>query len=140
MSLISSDFGNAYGNLNNEARELHRRYMQFCDECEKTHYFTCSGADAEACKPKKREILNAMLDISDTRFFCVVTSRSEGILLVRHIFRVKELAVNCLKELKAEYYEKYAKLPDDNFCFFKGLHRAQAYAEEFVNGETDERE
>ena len=53
---------------------------------------------------------------------------------------VEEEAVNRLEELKEEYYETYTKLPDDNFCFFRGLHRAQAYAEKFVSEEVDERE
>lgn len=137
MSLICSDYGNAYGNMNSEAKELRRQYSQLCDE-----YYdpACSGADEKACKEKKDEILKKMLDISDTCLFCVVTNNNEHIPCVRHIFRVEEEAVNRLEELKEEYYETYTKLPDDNFCFFRGLHRAQAYAEKFVSGEVDERE
>ncbi|EGC01597.1 hypothetical protein CUS_4708 [Ruminococcus albus 8] len=54
---------------------------------------------------------------------------------VRHIFRVEEDAVNRLEELKEEYYETYAEQPCDSFNFFRGLHRAQAYAEKFTNEE-----
>ena len=137
MSLICSDYGNAYGNMNSEAKELRRQYSQLCDE-----YYdpACSGADEKACKEKKDEILKKMLDISDIRVFCVVTNKNEYLPCVRHIFRVEKEAVNRLEELKEEYYEIYEKCPDDNFCFFRGLHRAQAYAEKFVSGEVDERE
>lgn len=138
MSLICSEHGNAYGNMNSEAKELRRQYLQFCDECSKAHDFTCSGADAKACKEKKNEILKMMLDISDIRLFCVVTNKNEHIPCVRHIFRVEEQALSRFEELKEEYYETYAKLPDDNFCFFRGLHRAQAYAEEFMSREVGE--
>lgn len=132
MSLICSDYGNAYGNMNSEAKELRRQYSQLCDE-----YYdpACSGDDEKACKEKKNEILKKMLDISDTRLFCVVTNKNEYLPCVRHIFRVEEEAVNRFEELKEEYYEIYEKCPDDNFCFFRGLHRAQAYAEKFINEE-----
>jgi len=132
LSLICSDYGNAYGNMNSEAKELRRQYSQLCDE-----YYdpACSGDDEKACKEKKNEILKKMLDISDTRLFCVVTNKNEYLPCVRHIFRVEEEAVNRFEELKEEYYEIYEKCPDDNFCFFRGLHRAQAYAEKFINEE-----
>lgn len=105
MGLIMIEHGNAYCNMTNEAKELYE---------EKSH-----------------EVLIKMLDICDTRLFCVVTSNEH----VRHIFRVAEDAVNRLEELKEEYYETFTKLPDDNFIFFRGLHRAQAYAEKITNEE-----
>ena len=136
MSLIMNEQGNAYCNMTNEAKELYEQYHRLRD-----HYYFYSynlGANAEAkfYEEKSHEVLIKMLDICDTRLFCVVTGNEH----VRHIFRVEEEAVNRLEELKEEYYETYTKLPDDNFCFFRGLHRAQAYAEKFVNEEVDERE
>lgn len=121
---------NAYTNMTDEAKELHRQYLQWCDECSKAYDFSCSGADAKQCKEKKRELLSRILDITDTRTFCVVVSsafKARYIPIVRHIFRVSDDAESRLDELKAEYYADYAQLSHDEFHFFKGLHRAQAY-------------
>lgn len=126
MSLICAEHGNAYSNMNEEAKDLRRQYLQLCDE-----YYgpACSGADEKDVKKKKDSILKKMLDISDIRVFCVVTNNDENIPCVRHIFRVEEDAASRLEELKEEYYETYARLKNDSFHFFRGLHRAQAYAE-----------
>lgn len=119
---------NAYINMTDEAKELLSQYLQWCDECSKVRDFSCSEADAKQCNEKKRELLSRILDITDTRTVCVVVGgRSERIPITRHIFRVSEDAENRLEELKAEYYDDYAQLPDDEFHFFRGLHRAQAY-------------
>ncbi len=119
-------------NMNSEAKELRREYLQICD---KYYDPACSGANKNDLKKKKDEILKKMLDICDDRVFCVVTN--ESLPCVRHIFRVDEQAENHLEEIKEEYYKTYAKIPDDNFWFFRGLHRAQDYADKFVIGEAD---
>ena len=121
--------GNAYQNMTDEAKELRRQYLQFCDECSKAHDFTCSGADAKACKEKKDELLKMMLDICDTRRFCVVTNNDEYIPCVRHIFRVSEKAD--LEGIKKEYYAAYSQNTADEFFIFTGLHNAQNFAEKW---------
>lgn len=130
MYMQNMDVYGAYRNMTDEAKELYRRYKQWCDECPKAYDFTCSGASAERCRQEKRKLLLQMLDITDTRKFCVVTAQKG--YPVRHIFPVSADAEEHLEELKTEYYTGYARLPYDEFHFFIGLHRAQAFAEAFA--------
>lgn len=93
-----NEHGNAYCNMTNEAKELYEQYHRLRD-----HYYFYSynlGANAEAkfYEEKSHEVLIKMLDICDTRLFCVVTGNEH----VRHIFRVEEEAVNRLEELEID--------------------------------------
>lgn len=45
---------------------------------------------------------------------------------------VSDDAEEHIDELKAEFYAAYTKCLDDEFRFFKGLHRALEYAESEV--------
>lgn len=134
MSSIRLPWGNAFENMTDEARNLQRQFRKWCDECPKAHDFTCSGADAKRCEAEKDKLLTRLLDITDTRNFCVVCRR-EDVPVVRHIFRVTEDAEDRMDEVKADYYEDYEKFSDDEFHFFRGLHRAQAFAEAFRKGD-----
>ena len=109
MSVIT-EWGHAFQNVTKEADYLRTQY------------------DAETNPEKRQKILKRLLDITDTRLFCVVVSGEEGTICVRHIFRVSDDAKEHLDELKAEYYTDYEQLPTDEFFFFTGYHRAEAFA------------
>ena len=114
-----NEHGNAYCNMTNEAKELYEQYHRLRD-----YYYFYSfnlGANAEAkfYEEKSHEVLIKMLDICDTRLFCVVTGNEH----VRHIFRVEEDAVNRLEELKEEYYETYTEQPCDSFNNFTSIRK-----------------
>ena len=81
----------------------------------------------EAEELRKEELLNRIYDITDTRCMCVVTAKEDDIPCVRHVFRVSEDAEKRLDELKKEYYSDYTQLTTDEFHFFTGYHRADAF-------------
>lgn len=124
---VIQEWGSPFENMTDEAKELRRQYLQFCDGCTKAYDFTCSGADAEKCNKRKEELLNRIYDITDTRCMCVVTAKEDNIPCVRHVFRVSEDAEKRLDELKKEYYSDYTQLTTDEFHFFTGYHRADAF-------------
>lgn len=105
------EWGSAFRNMTEEAKRIKDEYL-----AEKEN-----SARAEALKEK-------LYDIADTRQFCVVVSSEGNVRCVRHIIRVSDDANEHLDELKAEYYADYAQLPTDEFHFFTGLHRAEAFA------------
>lgn len=63
---LSVSCGNAFENMPDEAKELYRQYKQYCDECSKAHDFTCSGADVKTCEAKKKNLLDRILDLTNT--------------------------------------------------------------------------
>ena len=65
MSLFVS-CSNAFENMSDEAKELYRQYKQYCNECSKAHDFTCSGADAKACEAKKKDLLDRVLNLTNS--------------------------------------------------------------------------
>ena len=74
--------------------------------------------------PKELECLKRRFyDLVDTRTVCVTTAHG----MVRHCFCVSDDAPDNLELLKQEYYEIYSQLPDDEYHFFVGLHRAQDF-------------
>lgn len=126
------DWGKPLINMTDEAKELLRQYNQFCDECSKAHDFTCSGADAVKCNEKKRKLRYDIYEIADTRRICVVTSNEDNIPCVRHVFRVSDDAEKRIDTLKAEYYADYQKLSTDEFHFFTGSYKAEAFVNEYM--------
>lgn len=111
---IIIEWGNAFRNMTSEAIKLKQEYLKNKDNM----------STAE-----RKEFLRQIWDITDTRKFCVVTTKKDGIAYVRHIIRVTDNAELKLNELKAEYYKDYSKYPTDEFHFFIGLHKANEYQE-----------
>ena len=91
-------------------------------KCLKTQYLNKDNEE------ERQKILNRMLDITDTRTFCDVVSKEDGIPCVRHIFRVTEDAEKHLDLLKEEYNDDYSQLSTDEFFFFTGFHRAEEFS------------
>lgn len=107
-----AEWGSPYENMTPEAVRLRNELL------------------ARGTGEEQTELLHRIWDITDTRRFCIVTSREDGIFCLRHIFRVTDSAEEHLEELKAEYYKDYAQLPTDEFHFCTGYHRAVKYSEE----------
>ena len=127
-NLVILEWGSPFENMTDEAKGLRQQYLDFCNDCSKAYDFTCSGADAKSCNEEKKKLLSRIYEITDTRRFCVVISREDNIPCVRHIIRVSQDAEGKLDELKNEYYADYTQLPTDEFHFFTGYHRAEAFA------------
>ena len=132
MSIIKAwGAGSAYQNLTPEARVMLSKWQMWCDGCVTGEYdFSCKGDENANCRIGRRRLLNDILDITDTRTVCVVFDKKTA--TVRQFVMVSDDAEEHIDELKAEFYAAYTKCPDDEFRFFKGLHRALEYAESEV--------
>lgn len=132
MSIIKSwNSHNAYENMTSEAKEMLDRYNHWCDECTaRGGKFICKQKKNAPCRVRKDKLRIDILDITDTRTVCVVFDKKTA--TVRQFVMVSDDAEERVDELKAEFYATYAECPDDEFRFFKGLHRALKYAESEV--------